>query len=290
MFKEKLKFRQIGLLLKDSFVEFFKDKSFIHGASLAYYTILALVPLLYLSFLSIGKFLGQDKLIEIVADVAQEHIGIEDVSWLVDALHLIDLGKGSLVLQIVGVVMLAFSASAVFSSLRASLNTFFAVEIVSVKRSFLHAIIARSVSFLMLTVVAVVIIVFYFIETAFVSFGSSLLGDYMSVFVIEMIQHSISLLSNTIIFLFVFKYLHDGKVDWTIAFRGSLFTAILLYVGQLFIKYYLTNYFFAAGGGVAGTILVILVWMFYSSQIIFLGAKITMVYARMIGHPIRSRN
>ena len=283
---EKVKLRHVWLLFKNSFIEFIRDKSFIHGASLAYYTIVALVPMLYLSFISIGRFLGQEELIKIVSNVAREQIGIDDVSWLVEALTLVDLGKGNFVLQLVGVIVLAFSASAIFSSLRASLNVFFDVEKTETKKSFFHGILSRGVSFLMLTLVAVVVIVFYFLETAFVSFGSSLFGSDAHTYLIYFFEHTASLMSNIIIFLFMFKYLHDGKIDWLIAFKGALFTGSLVYIGQLLIKFYLTNYFFAAGGGVAGTILVILAWMFYSSQIIFLGAKVTMVYARMVGRPI----
>ncbi len=286
MLKSNITLKNTWLLLKNSFVEFIRDKSFIHGASLAYYTIVALVPMLYLAFISIGKFLGQEALIEIVADVAKEQIGVDDVSWLVEALTLIDLGSGSFVLQVVGIIILAFSASAIFSSLRTSLNVFFDVEVVEQRRSFFNGIIARGVSFLMLMLVAVVVIVFYFLETAFISFGAEFFGSGANTFFTSGFEHIASLLSNVIIFLFMFKYLHDGKIDWAIALRGSVFTATLVYLGQLLIKYYLINYFFAAGGGVAGTIMAILAWMFYSSQIIFLGAKITMVYARMIGRPI----
>jgi len=290
MFKSKLSLKDVWLLIKNSFVEFIRNKSFIHGASLAYYTIVALVPMLYLSFISIGKILGQEALIEIVADVAKEQIGITDVTWLVEALTIIDLGKGSFALQVVGIIILAFSASAIFSSLRTSLNVFFDVEVIEQKRSIFNGIIARGVSFLMLTLVAVVVIIFYFLETAFVSFGAELFGSGPNDFFINGFAHFTSLTSNVIIFLFMFKYLHDGKIDWGIALRGSIFTATLVYLGQLLIKYYLINFFFASGGGVAGTIMAILAWMFYSSQIIFLGAKITMVYARMIGRPILPKN
>lgn len=279
-------FRHVWILLRTSFVEFLQDKSFIHGASLAYYTIVAMVPIIYLAFLSIGYFLGQQQLIEIIANVAKDQIGIEDVSWLIEALTLIDLGKGSLVLKVVGVIVLIFSSSAIFNSLRASLNTFFDVEISEKKMTFLQTLLSRGISFLMLSGVAFVVVLFYFLETAFVAFGSDLLGDSAQTMWVHVIEHVGSILSNILIFLFVFKYLHDGKVEWGIALRGSVFTGILLYLGQLLIKYYLTNFFFAASGGVAGTILVLLAWIYYSAQIIFLGAKITMVYARMTGRPI----
>jgi membrane protein len=71
---------------------------------------------------------------------------------------------------------------------------------------------------------------------------------------------------------------------------GATATALLLYLGQLLIKYYLTNYFFAAEGGIAGTIFVLLAWVYYSAQIIFLGAKFTAVYATMVGSPIHLKH
>jgi membrane protein len=286
MWRKEITFRHAWILLRTSFNEFLQDKSFIHGASLAYYTIVAMVPMLYLAFLTIGHFLGQQQLIEIVANVAKDQIGIEDVSWLIEALTLIDLGQGNSVLKVVGVVVLIFSSSAIFNSLRTSLNIFFDVEIPEKKLTFLQALIARGVSFVMLSGVALIVILFYFLETAFVSFGGQLLGGEAQSVWMHVIEHFGSIISNVLIFLFVFKYLHDGKVEWAIALRGSVFTGILLYLGQLLIKYYLTNFFFAASGGVAGTILVLLAWIYYSAQIIFLGAKITKVYARMIGRPI----
>ncbi len=100
-------------------------------------------------------------------------------------------------------------------------------------------------------------------------------------------QHFLAIISNIFIFWLIFKFLHDAFVPWKIALAGSIFTSILLYIGQLLIKYYLTNYFFARDTGLAGTILVILVWMYYTSQIIFLGAKFTSVYAQKLGKPLQ---
>jgi membrane protein len=78
-------------------------------------------------------------------------------------------------------------------------------------------------------------------------------------------------------------------VQWKLALAGALVTSILLYFGQLLIKYYLGNLFFAKDAGIAGTILILLVWMYYSSQIIFFGAKFTAVYGKMVGKTIHAK-
>jgi membrane protein len=101
-----------------------------------------------------------------------------------------------------------------------------------------------------------------------------------------MVQHALAILTNVLLFAVIFKYLNDGKVEWRMAFSGAIVTAVLLYLGQLLIKYYLKHYFFGSSIGVPGTILVMLAWMYYSSQIIFLGAKYIKVYAVKVGRPV----
>ena len=92
----KLSFKEIGTLIKRSIIEFIDENSLFHGASLAYYTIFALVPLLYLALISLGEIVGHDKLIEIITLVAQENIGIKDVTWITDFFAKIDISHASL--------------------------------------------------------------------------------------------------------------------------------------------------------------------------------------------------
>jgi membrane protein len=277
-------------LLKTSFTEFFRDKSFLHGAALAYFTLVALVPLLYIAYATIGRFLGQEQLIQIIAEAAKEHVGIEDIDWLVLFLGKLNVGGSNTALEVAGIVILGFSASAIFNSMRASLNTFFGIRTWEIKLGFWDQIKARLVSFLLLTLVGFVFISVYLLETAFVAFGSEIIGAKSTSTLDILSSHFGSIISNAVIFFFVFKFLHDGVVHWKIAIRGALFTGILLYLGQWLIKYYLTHYFFAFGGGVAGTIFILMVWVFYSAQIIFLGAKVTKVYADMLNMPIHPKN
>jgi membrane protein len=282
-------FLQIFKLFKTSFTEFFRDKSFIHGASLAYFTLVALVPLVYIAYATIGRVFGQEKLIQIIAEAARTHVGIEDIDWLIILLGRLNVGSGSLPLEIAGFFLLGFSASAIFNSMRTSLNTFFGIHTWEIKLGFWDRVKARLGSFLLLTLVGLVFILIYFLETAFVAFGSEVIGDESEGKLHILATHLGSVISNSAIFFLVFKFLHDGFVHWKIAVRGAIFTGTMLFIGQWLIKYYLTHYFFAAGGGVAGTIFVLMVWVFYSAQIIFLGAKVTKVYADMLNMPIHSR-
>lgn len=278
-------------VVKDTFKGFVDENSFFHGAALSYYTIFALVPLLYLSFATFGRIVGNKRMLEIIGYLLKEQIGITDINGILSFLDGVDLEGGNFVMQIIGVVILLISGTALFGSLRNSINAFYNIKpkIEGSKKIILSHLIARLVSISILTLIGIVIIVIYFAQTMLLSFGSYFLGNIEvvnGIFTL-LFEHGLSILSNVIIFTFIFKFLNDGLVGWRIALNGAILTSLLLYFGQLLIRYYLTNYFFAADSGIAGTILVILAWVYYSSQIIFFGAKYTAVYANKIGKPIR---
>ncbi|MGM0477847.1 MAG: YihY/virulence factor BrkB family protein [Bacteroidota bacterium] len=285
----KLSWREIWELAKISFKEFFSGDSFTHGAALAYYAIFALVPIIYLAITSFGLIVGQDKIIDIVGYLMETNMGIQDVSNFTDLMYQWDIGKGgSTLLKVFGIIALIFTSTAMFNSLRNSLNTFFNIDPNHHYNVVLESLITRLISFGMLALFAIIIIVIYFAQSMLISLGSEFLSDGSTAekILLVVFEHFTILLVNFSLFSFIFKYLHDGVLRWKLALGGALFTAILLYLGQLLINYYLSNFFFAANSGIAGTLLAILTWIFYTSQIIFLGAKFTAVYARMVGKPI----
>jgi membrane protein len=155
-----------------------------------------------------------------------------------------------------------------------------------------RSILFRLISILGVTLFTGLIVSLYFAQTVVISFGHHLFDEkeWLSLLFFNVAKHGFSLLSNLIIFSIVFKYVHDGVVSWKLAIGGALVTSILLYVGQLLIKYYLFNFFFAASGGLAGTLFIILAWVYYSSQIIFFGAKFTAAYAKYMGRPIQFKH
>ncbi|MCH2223824.1 MAG: YihY/virulence factor BrkB family protein [Crocinitomicaceae bacterium] len=281
-------------LLRTVLIEFFREKSMMHGASLAYYSILALVPLLYLSITIFGRIVGHDVMIDIIANLLREQIGIEDVQGVLGFLNQIDLGKGNLLLEIIGAVALMFSCTAILTSLKRSIDEFYDLDtaILSRRRKIVRGLLFRFTSMAFIAGITVVVILLYFAETIFLSISSQFFDDIevLNWLFSGIVRYGLPIFMNALIFTFVFKYLHDGVVRWKMAMQGAFLTSILLYVGQLLIKFYLGNYFFAANGGVAGTLLIVLVWVYYSSQIIFLGAKYVAVQSKAMGTPIILRD
>jgi len=277
-------------LIKETVVEFLQEKPMAHGAALAYYALLALVPLLYLSVTYFGMFLGQKEMTNIISTVIEQYIGLKDISGVISLLDQVSFEQGSAFLQIIGIVALLFSCAAIFSSLKRSLNEFYDVEVPKLgrRKMILSTIVSKLISMLFVVGATLILLILYFLETIFLSLSDHFLeGMNMLHWLFSgAARVGIPILTNVILFTFIFKFLHDGKVLWRNALRGGLVTSGLLYLGQVLIKFYLTNYFFASGAGVAGTFLVILVWVYYSSQIIFFGAKYIFVLSRMKGTPI----
>lgn len=289
---DHIEIREIPGLLKDSVVEFFGEQGLFHGAALAYYTVFAMVPLLYLCIVYFGKIIGQSVMLEIIEDLLRHKVGIQDVAGIMEFLKSLNFEKGNFFMEMVGIVVLLITSSAFIVCLKQSINDFFDLEInySTKKRMILKNLLFRLISMALVAALTVFLIIFYFAQTVVMSLSDSIFDNYEildSIFS-NVLNHGFAILSNAVIFTMVFKYVHDGYIKWKLAIGGAIVTAVLLYIGQLLIKYYLFHYFFGAqSGGIAGTLFILLAWVYYSSQIIFFGAKFTAVYAKKVGKPIR---
>lgn len=287
----QLNWKEYFQLWKQTIIEFTSENSLFHGAALSYYTVFALVPIIYLSIVSFGKIIGQKTMVKIITGVLKDQVGIKDVGGIIDFLNQIDFEKSNVVLQTVGIFVLLISATAMLASLKQSINEFY--DIVRVikdkKKKILANLLDKLLHIGLLMFFGLVIVVVYFSETFMISFGDRLFSGVQFVHQIATfsIQNLAPLLTNFIIFYFIFRFLHDAIVPRKIAMGGALVTTVLLYLGQLLIKYYLLHYFFAKDAGIAGTLLILLTWVYYTSQIIFFGAKFTMLYAKMVGCPLQ---
>lgn len=287
----KLSWGEYFRLWKQTVIEFASENSLFHGAALSYYTVFALVPIIYLSIVSFGKIIGQKTMVKIISGVLKDQVGIKDVQGIIDFLNQIDFEKSNVLLQTVGIIVLLVSATAMLASLKQSVNDFFDVErvIQSKKKRFVAAVIDKLVHVGLLMTFGLIIVIVYFTETFMVSFGDRLFVgvEFIHYLATFCIQNLAPLLTNFLIFYFIFRFLNDAIVPRKIAMGGALVTTFLLYIGQLLIKYYLLHYFFAKDAGIAGTLLILLTWVYYTSQIIFFGAKFTMIYAKMVGQPLQ---
>lgn len=283
---------ELGSLLKTTAVEFSREAPLHHGAALSYYALMALIPILYLSVSFFGTFVGQETMQEIIRELLHENVGISDVGGIIEFLGQVDL-TGNAALKTIGIIALMLSSTAILNSLKRSIMEFYDLDKRKLgrRKKIVRNIIFRLVSMVVIGAMTSVVIALYFLETLVISLEQTYFADneFISWMFSGFAHHVLPIILNFFVFTFIFKYLHDGIVRWKVAITGGVVTGIFLYLGQLLIKYYLANFFFAAQGGVAGTLLVILVWVYYSSQILFLGAKFSFVYAKFIGSPIQTK-
>jgi membrane protein len=284
---------KIPELLKDSVNGFIDDRAMYMGAALAYYTILALVPMTFLLISLFGTFVGKNEIETIIQDLFKSNIGLSDSSLIVDLVEQMQWSGTGFLAKLFGIVALLVVSSAFVVYFKHSINELFGIrkKFENRKKKILNKIVFRLISMGIVGGVAVVVISFYFIQAFVISSLDQVVTGNSSLefYALQFVKHILSVGMNLCIFMFIFKYLHDGYVRWKLAFFGALITAVLLYLGQLLINYYLLHFFFAAkSGGVAGLLFIILAYVYYSSQILFFGAKLIAVYANKIGKPIKA--
>lgn len=291
----KNKSNQASLLLNafwDALKEYIQEGAFHHGAALAYYTLFAFVPILYLTTSIYGRVIGQNNMRQIISDLLQNSLGIQDSDSILKLVDGMSIEKPNLMLELVSIGILLYTCSAFMISLKRSLNEFFNVSKKSREESnlFMEIIGFRFVGVLLLAVFALVIILFYFLQVFIFSAITSWLhwNNGFVDFSLQILQILLTLLSNMVIFMLIFKYMHNAKVSWRVARNGAIMTAVLLYLGQWLIGYYLQHFFMMGKLGVANSIFIMLAWVHYSAQIVFFGAQFTYQIGKVFHERIRS--
>lgn len=283
------------LLLKafwQALKEYVQEGAFHHGAALAYYTLFAFIPIIYLTTSIYGRIIGQQNMREIVGSILKSSLGIQDSGSILKLVESMSIDKPNFFLELASIGILLYTCSAFMISLKRSLNEFFNVSKKSRQESnlFMEIIGFRFVGVLLLAIFALVIILFYFLQIFIFSALTSWLqwNNGFVDFSLQVLQVLFTLLSNILIFSLIFKYMHNAKVTWRVARNGAIATAILLYLSQWIIGYYLQHYFVMGTLGVANSIFIMLAWVHYSAQIVFFGAKYTYQIGKVYNERIQT--
>jgi membrane protein len=188
---------------------------------------------------------------------------------------------------VVGVVTLMLSATGMFISMQNSLNVIWGVK-PKPKREYLKMLIDRLLSFAIILSITFLLLVSLVVHALMAKIGKYLLDFFgeTAMILIQMFNTVFSLAVVTLLFSTIYKFLPDAKIRWRDVWVGSIVTALLFSLGKWLIGLYLGNSNIATIYGAAGTVVVILTWVFYSSQILFFGAIFTLIYSRKFGSNI----
>lgn len=279
--KNRLSFKSIVTLVKETAKEWVQDKAPRLGAALAYYTVFSIAPLIIIAITITGLVFAdaQQQITSQVSGLVGEQGGKAIESMIKAA----QKPAQSTVATILGFATLIFGAAGVFVQLKDALNTIWNVPESSaggiwsfIKKYFLSFSIVFGIGFLLLV-------------SLVLEAGLAVVGQYMKDHMpalgvlVQFVSVVISFGAVTLLFAMLFKFLPDVKVAWRDVWIGAVLTAGLFVVGKIGLGVYLGKAATASAYGAAGSLVIILLWIYYSAQILFFGAEFTQVYAKHHG-------
>ncbi|MGF1524508.1 MAG: YihY/virulence factor BrkB family protein [Leptolyngbyaceae cyanobacterium] len=280
--------KQVWRVIKEAFQEWNQDNASRLAAALAYYTIFSIAPLLILVIAIAGLFFDSAAVREQMTGQIESLLGSSGADFITDVLDRANRpGESSGVLaSAISIGLLLFGATGVLAQLQTSLNIVWNVKTrpdLGVM-GFLHK---RLLSFGMILGIGFLLLVSLVASSVVAGFA-----DYFHTLfpgldsLVQLANFLISFGMVTLLFAMIFRFMPDVKIAWGDVWFGAAVTAILFAVGKFVIGLYLGNSSIGSTYGAAGSVIVLLVWVFYSAQILFFGAELTQVYARRFGSQI----
>ena len=275
--------KRLWLLMKDSAIAWDNDNIGQQGAALSFFAVFSLPPLLIIMIVLSSFAFGQEAASGHLVSQIRELIGIEGASFVQSLITNAYKSDSNVLVTIFSVVMLLLGASAVFIQLRNSLNSIWRVQQKPIG-TILAFLRVRLLSFAMTMVIGFLLIV-SLILSAVLAAMSNYLSNLLAILIsmVRLLDFIISFAGITVMFALMFKFVPDAALQWKDVWVGAAVTAVLFSIGKLVIGLYLGNGAIGSTFGTASSLVIIMLWAFYSSQIVLFGAEFTRLYAMRFG-------
>lgn len=278
------KLKSLIALFKETLTQWLEHKAPRLAAALAYYMVFSLAPLLVIAIAIAGAIFGEDAARGEIVSQISGFVGQDAASVIEKAITNASQPDLSNIASLISVAVLLFGASGVFAQLQDALNTIWSVQ-PRPGRAVRQFISKRILSFGMVVGLGLFVILSLLLTAAISALSQlELLPGFP--FLWKFLSSAVSFGLVTFFFALVFKLLPDAKVAWKDVWMGAILTSILFTIGRSLLGWYLGKTSFASTYGAAGSLIVLLAWIYYSAQILFLGAEFTEVYARKYGSHI----
>jgi len=280
----KIPFKNIWSILKKALTEWWEKDPFRESAIIAYYAIFALPGLLIVILTTAGYFFGRDAVNNHITAQFASTMGADTALQVQNIIVQASEAKNSVLATIIGVIIMIVGATAVFAQFQKSLNTIWEVKLDDSKYGIWSFVRVRLFSFGLIVTIAFLLIVSLVISALLSAFGNWLSGHFSETFFVAMqvVNFIISFIIITVLFALMFKFLPDAKIKWKHVWIGSIVTAFLFGIGKFGLGLYFGKLTPEIGYGAAGSIILIMLWVSYSSMIVFFGAEFTRAYADYI--------
>ena len=275
--------RNIFQLLKDTFSDWNEDKAPRLGAALAYYTIFSLAPLLVIAIAIAGFAFGQQAAQGQIIGQMRGLVGDQGAEMIQTMIESSRQPSAGIIATVIGVVTLLLGALGFFGQLQDALNTIWEVA-PKPNRGILGIIKDRFLSLTMVLGIGFLLLVSLVISAVLAGVGSFLNTLFPGAeLVLQVVNTVISFIVITLLFAMIYKILPDVEIAWHDVWIGAVITTVLFLIGRFLLGLYLGRGTVGSTYGAAGSLIVVLVWVYYSAQILFFGAEFTQVYANKYG-------
>jgi len=290
--KLKLNFKKIWEFIVAVFDKWINDKAPKLGASLAFYTMFSLAPLLVIAISIAGFIFGADAARGELVGQIEGLIGTEGAQVVQTALKNTNDTESGIIAIVISFVTLLIGSTVVFAELQESLNIVWRVK-PKPERSIIKGLIKDRIQSFALVITTGFLLLTSLIISALLSGLNNFISDkFIAVpfYILDVINLVISLGIIYLLFAMIYRILPDVHIRWKDVWVGALVTALLFVLGKYLIGIYLGTSTLGSTYGAAGSLVILLLWIYYSAQILFLGAEFTFIYATHIGPGYRPKS
>jgi len=280
--------KNYGNIIIASFKAFIEDRALTMSAALAYYTVFAMAPLLIMLISLASFFYGEDAINRRLFQEINGLVGNQAALQIQEIIRQISLQNNSAFAVILGVITLFIGATGVFIEMQESINQIWRVK-AKPKKGWEKMLINRILSFSMIISLGFLLIVSLIINGLILALSDQLKQYFpdLTILVINIFNGGLTFIIISALFAIIFKFLPDVEIGWKDVRIGAFFTATLFFFGKLLIGIYIEKVGPGSAYGAAGSIIVMLVWVYYTSAILYFGAEFTQVYSECYGGKIK---
>ncbi|RFP66851.1 YihY/virulence factor BrkB family protein [Hymenobacter lapidiphilus] len=285
------RFSDVIGILKSSASAFIANNSFRHAAALSYYTIFSLPPLLLIVITVASAAYGGEAVTGQIYGQLRGMIGPESAKFLQDSIAEFTIKQKGLVSTVIGIGTLLFAATTFFVTLQESINDIWNLRVQTKGVGIGQFLKQRFLSFGLILSVALLLLVSFVISAVLSVFTDQLQQWFpaIGVFALKMVDLLLSVGVTTLLFALIYRFLPDAIVRWQDVGVGAFITALLFVLGKFLIAFYISKASPGSAFGAAGSAIVLLIWINYSSLIVFFGAEFTQEFADAFGQKVQPK-
>lgn len=262
-------------ILREAAVRWVYDDAMTEGAAIAFYTIFALGPVMLIVLAVAGAVFGEQAVNGAIYAQLASLVGPPGAEAVQNVIRSAALPQTSLIAKVAGPIVFFISATGVFTEIQSALNKIFGVD--ENKVLVFSLVRVRLVSFALILASGFVLVVSLVINASIVAFGEFLFGSEEWAWVTWLAQFPVSLFVTSSIFGLIFKTLPDARIHWIDVAVGALLAGLLFTIGKFLIGFYLARTTLVSSYGAAGTFILLLLWVYYSTLIFLYGAEVARI-------------